>query len=122
MRTSLFKEKHMRSKRHLAESQAFSPAEQRAAKAERVRVSEAEPYGWIAESETKKEAYVLYSDPYTKRLVCTCADFIYRGKDDPHYECKHVSAVLKFIGRWYLANQYDPLEQICKSEQLSSSA
>jgi hypothetical protein len=110
----------MKSKKQTTEPQAFSPAELRAAKAERIQVSEAEPYGWIAESETKKESYVLYSEPYTKRLVCTCADFIYRGKDDPCYECKHVSAVLKFLGRWYLANMYDPLHQICRNEPLSA--
>jgi hypothetical protein len=104
----------MSSKKQLIEGQFFTPAEQRAAKAERVKVSEAEPYGWIAESESSQEFYILYSSPYTKRLVCTCADFIYRGKDDPGYECKHVSAVLKFIGRWYLAHEYDPLRQICR--------
>lgn len=109
----------MSSKKQAAELSAFSPAELRAAKAERIKVSEAEPYGWIAESEAKKEAYVLYCDPHIKRLVCTCADFIYRGKDDPRYECKHVSAVLKFIGRWYLINEYDPLRQICKDERLT---
>jgi hypothetical protein len=98
----------------------FSPAEQRAAKAERVQVSEAEPYGWVAESESKKESYVLYADPFTKQLVCTCADYIYRGKDDPRYECKHVSAVLKFLGRWYLANLYDPIHQIYRNEQRAS--
>ncbi len=110
----------MKSKKQSAELQSFSPAEQRAAKAERVQVTEAEPYGWVAESETKQESYVLYADPYTKRLVCTCADFIYRGKDDPRYECKHVSAVLKFLGRWYLVHEYDPLQQICRSEQRAS--
>jgi predicted nucleic acid-binding Zn finger protein len=105
----------MTSKKQLIEGQIFTPAEQRAAKAERVKVSEAEPYGWIAESESSKEFYILYASPYTKRLVCTCADFIYRGKDESNYECKHVSAVLKFIGRWYLVNDYDPLRQICKA-------
>jgi hypothetical protein len=103
----------MSSKKQPTERPLFSPAEQRAAKAERVKVSEAEPYGWIAESESGKEFYILYSSPYTKRLVCTCADFIYRGKDDPDYECKHITAVLKYIGRWYLVNEYDPLQQIC---------
>jgi hypothetical protein len=105
----------MSSKKQLSPEHGFSAAEQRAARAERVSVSEAEPYGWIAESESGKETYILYSSPYTKRLVCTCADYIYRGKDDAAYECKHVSAVLKFIGRWYLVNDYDPVRQICKS-------
>ncbi|MBI3651973.1 MAG: hypothetical protein HY231_13215 [Acidobacteria bacterium] len=103
----------MRSKKPVLERQIFTPAEQRAAKAERVKVSEAEPYGWIAESQSSRELYILYASPYTKRLVCTCADFIYRGKDDPDYECKHVTAVLKFIGRWYLQHHYDPLQQVC---------
>lgn len=105
----------MSSKKQLLEERGFTAAEQRAARAERVTVSEAEPYGWVAVSESGKEAYILYSSPYTKRLVCTCADYIYRGRDDSTYECKHVTAVLKFIGRWYLTNDYDPLRQICKN-------
>ncbi len=105
----------MSSKKQAIEERKFTAAEERAAKAERVNVSEAQPYGWVARSASGKEFYILYSSPYTKRLVCTCADYIYRGKDDPDYECKHVSAVLKFLGRWYLANEYDPLRQICKN-------
>jgi hypothetical protein len=102
----------MSAKKQFSQAGVFSPAEQRAARAERVKVSEAEPYGWVAESDAKLERYILYADPFGKRLVCTCADFIYRGKDSPTYECKHISAVLKFIGRWYLANEYDPQRQI----------
>jgi hypothetical protein len=90
----------------------YSPAEKRAARAERVQVTEAEPYGWVAASEMGREKYILYADPFHKRLVCTCADFIYRSKDGSPYECKHVTAVLKFIGRWYLTNEYDPQKQI----------
>ena len=108
-------------RKHNPELGALTPAEQRAAKAERVKVSEAEPYGWIAQSEAGSEPYVLYADPHVRRLVCTCADFIYRGKDDPRYECKHVSAVLKFIGRWYLTHQYDPVDQIFKNERRLAS-
>jgi hypothetical protein len=105
----------MSSKKQAMEVRKFTAAEQRAAKAERVSVSEAEPYGWVAESRAGKESYILYSSPFTKRLVCTCADYIYRGKDDPAYECKHVTAVLKFIARWYLTNEYDPIRQVCKN-------
>jgi hypothetical protein len=94
----------MSSKKQLVEEYGFTAAEQRAARAERVSVTEAEPYGWIAVSESGKETYILYSSPY-----------IYRGKDDSAYECKHISAVLKYIGRWYLVHDYDPLRQICKS-------
>lgn len=99
---------------------ALTPAEQRAARAERVKVSEAEPYGWVARSESGKEFYILYADPHVKRLVCTCADFIYRGKDDPHYECKHVAAVLKYVGRWYITHEYDPMDQVFKEKRLAS--
>jgi hypothetical protein len=89
----------------------FSPAEQRAARSERVRVFEAEPYGWIAYSESSAERnYHLYRHPETKHLVCTCADFIFRGNDFL-YECKHISATLKFIARQYLAQEYDPRRQ-----------
>jgi hypothetical protein len=89
----------------------YSPAEQRAARSESVRVFEADPYGWIAYSELSAERqYHLYRHPETRHLVCTCADFIYRGNDFL-YECKHISATLKFIGRQYLAQEYDPLRQ-----------
>jgi hypothetical protein len=47
-------------------------------------------------------------------LVCTCADFIYRGDAEPHYECKHVSAALKYIARQYLARDYDPHRQYAR--------
>lgn len=91
---------------------AFTPAEQRAARSERIEVRDAEPYGWIAFSETGAEqSYHLFRNPETRRLACTCADFIYRGDHDPLYECKHVSATLKYIARQYLAREYDPRRQ-----------
>ena len=90
----------------------FSPAEQRAARSERIAVAEAEPYGWMARSESEPEyKYHLFRDPETKQLACTCADFVFRGNAEPDYECKHVSAVLKYIARWYLAFEYDPQRQ-----------
>lgn len=90
----------------------FSPAEQRAARSERIEVRDAEPYGWIAFSESGAEQnYHLFRNPETKRLVCTCADFIYRGDHDALYECKHVSATLKYVARQYLARDYDPRRQ-----------
>ena len=91
---------------------AFTPAEERAARSERIEVNEAEPYGWIARSESGTEqGYHLFREPRTKRLSCTCADFVFRGNAEPGYECKHVSAVLKYIGRRYLAEEYDPQRQ-----------
>ncbi|HEY0079682.1 MAG TPA: hypothetical protein VGB73_13795 [Pyrinomonadaceae bacterium] len=91
---------------------SFTPAEERAARSERVRVYEAEPYGWIAFTEAHEERqYHLFLDPETRHLACTCADFIYRGNAESGYECKHVSAVLKFIARCYLAEEYDPRRQ-----------
>jgi hypothetical protein len=90
----------------------FTPAEQRAARSERIEVRDAEPYGWIAFSESGVEqGYHLFRNPETLRLACTCADFIYRGDQEPHYECKHVSATLKYIARQYLAREYDPQQQ-----------
>jgi hypothetical protein len=90
----------------------FTPAEQRAARSERIEVRDAEPYGWIAFSESGVEqGYHLFVNPETKRLVCTCADFIYRGDHEPLYECKHVSATLKYVARQYLARDYDPRYQ-----------
>jgi len=102
------KEKNNRAKK----IEDFTPAEQRAARGARVEVSDAEPYGWMAHSEADPECvYHLYCEPQSKRLVCTCADFVYRGDAEPGYECKHVSAVLKYIGRRYLQYQYDPRRQ-----------
>ncbi len=90
----------------------FTPAEQRAARSERIEVRDAEPYGWIAFSESGAEqSYHLFRNPETRRLVCTCADFIFRGEHEPAYECKHVSATLKYIARQYLARDYDPHRQ-----------
>ncbi len=102
------KEKKSRAKR----VEDFTPAEQRAARAARVEVSDAEPYGWIAHSEADRQhVYHLFCEPHTKRLVCICADFVYRGDAEPGYECKHVSAVLKYVGHQYLQQQYDPRRQ-----------
>ena len=95
-----------------AAAHTFTAAEKRAARSEGIRVAEAEPYGWIAHSEAGSEQdYRLYRDPEAKHLVCTCADFIFRGNAEPGFECKHVSAVLKFIARLYLRDEYDPRRQ-----------
>ncbi len=92
--------------------EVLSPGEQRAARSERIRVAEAEPYGWLAFSESDdSQHYCLFRDPASKQLACTCADFIFRGNDEPGYECKHVAATLKFIARQYLACEYDPHTQ-----------
>jgi hypothetical protein len=99
-------------KRSNAKVITFTPAEKRAAKSERIKVAEAEPFGWIAHSETGSEQdYRLYREPSSRRLVCTCADFIFSGNGEPGFECKHVSAVLKFIARQYLLYEYDPRRQ-----------
>lgn len=99
-------------KKRATKIETFTPAEQRAARSERIIVHEAEPYGWMARSESGTEQdYHLCRDPQTKRLACTCGDFIFRGNAEPGYECKHVSAVLKHIARQYLATEYDPRHQ-----------
>ena len=93
----------------------LTPAEQRAARSERIKVFEAEPYGWIALSESGVEpGYQLYRDPDSKLLACTCGDYIFRGNAEPGYECKHVAAVLKFIARQYLRFEYDPRRQMSR--------
>ncbi|MGB8510708.1 MAG: hypothetical protein WCD76_20220 [Pyrinomonadaceae bacterium] len=100
----------------MSKVQEFTAAEQRSARAERVLVFEAEPYGWIARSgEGSEQSYHLFRDPETKHLACTCADFIYRGNADPGFECKHVSAVLKYLGRHYLKFEYDPQRQMARA-------
>lgn len=102
----------MKTKKQTTKLEAFTPAEQRAARSERVVVYEAEPYGWIARSESGDgQDYHLFCEPETRRLACTCGDFIFRGNADPGYECKHVVATLKFIARQYLSTQYDPRRQ-----------
>ena len=102
----------MKTRKQMTKTENFTPAEQRAARSERIIVSDAEPYGWMAHSESSAEqSYHLFRDPETRRLVCTCADFIFRGDADAGYECKHVSAVLKFIARNYLRHEYDPRHQ-----------
>ncbi|MFN2455349.1 MAG: hypothetical protein ABR577_14130 [Pyrinomonadaceae bacterium] len=104
-------------KRETGKIHVFTAAEQRAARSERIRVFEAEPYGWMARSESgaAERDYHLFCDPETKCLACTCADFAYRGNAEPGFECKHVSAVLKFIARGYLAVEYDPHKQIARA-------
>ncbi|CDM64881.1 hypothetical protein [Pyrinomonas methylaliphatogenes] len=95
------------------EGERLTPAEKRAARAARIVVYEAEPYGWIALSESDpSRAYHLFCDPHTRHLVCTCADFVFRGNAEPGFECKHVAATLKFIARCYLAREYDPQRQL----------
>jgi hypothetical protein len=102
-------------KKRGAKVEQFTPAEQRSARADRVKVFEAEPYGWIAQSESGVErGYHLFRDPDTRALACTCADFIFRGNAEPGYECKHVAAVLKFIARQYLRFEYDPRRQMSR--------
>jgi hypothetical protein len=102
-------------KKRGAKVEQFTPAEQRSARADRVKVFEAEPYGWIAQSESGVErGYHLFRDPDTRALACTCADFIFRGNAEPGYECKHVAAVLKFIARQYLRYEYDPRRQMAR--------
>ncbi len=97
----------------------FSPTEQRAARAARIEVREAEPYGWIAFSESDtRQQYHLFRDPESKQLVCTCADFIYRGDAAPRYECKHVTATLKHIARQYLEHEYEPQHQQARNLRL----
>ena len=62
-------------KRQAVKREDFNPAEQRAARSERIIVSEAEPYGWMACSEAGTESdYHLFREPQTRRLACTCAD------------------------------------------------
>lgn len=103
-------------KREATKVHQFTPAEERSARAERVRVQEAEPYGWIAQSEEGSEqGYHLFCDPEAKSLACTCADFIYRGNAEAGYECKHVAAVLKYLGRRYLRLEYDPRRQSARA-------
>ena len=63
-----------------ARCESFSEAEKRAARSERIVVTDALPYGWTAYSESQEgESYRLFREPGTKLLVCSCGDFIFRG-------------------------------------------
>ena len=116
----------MSSKKQTTKAQIFSAAEQRAARSERIEVRDAEPYGWIAFSEAgaagEQNNYHLFRNPDTKRLVCTCADFIYRGDAEPRYECKHISATLKYIARQYLERDYDPQRQYARANAAATES
>lgn len=96
----------------VADLKSLSPAQRRAVRAEAILVEDAEPYGWMARSEASpNHVYHLFCDPETHRLVCTCADFVFRSDLGCSYECKHISATLKHIARHYLGTAYDPREQ-----------
>lgn len=104
-------------KKAAARSESFTGTELRAARSQRVLVSEAEPYGWIATSEgDEAESYTLYAEPTTRKLVCVCGDYIFRGKEQPGYKCKHVVATLLFIAGTYLENEYDAERQRARRE------
>ena len=66
---------------------------------------------WRIQRQNSNQVYHLFCDPETHFLVCTCADFIFRSEPCSDYECKHISAALKYIARRYLAITYHPLEQ-----------
>jgi len=88
----------------------FSPLEERAARGIRIRVEDAEPYGWFAHSEAGGEPYHLSVNLQTRALVCVCADACFRG--DAIRLCKHIIAVKLFIADGYLKHEYDPQRQI----------
>lgn len=89
----------------------FTPVEQRAARARRIRVEPAEPYGWFAfSSQPTQQPYHLFVNPETRTLTCTCADFIFRAEDIDH-ACKHVIAVMLHVAAEYLKNEYMPERQ-----------
>ena len=95
----------MKLKRGAAKVEKFSPPNN-ARTLRACPVDEAEPTGWMRVQIDPENNYHLFCEPTTKQLACTCADFVYRGNAEPGYECKHVSAVLKYIARQYLAHEY----------------
>jgi hypothetical protein len=102
----------LKTKKRVVNIKSLSSSERRAVRAEHIRVEDADPCGWMAYSEADAEQiYHLFCDPETRRLVCTCADFIFRGDAEQFYECKHISATLKHIARSYLSNSYDARAQ-----------
>ena len=74
--------------------------EKRAARSLYVEVEEAE-WGWRARSESGTE-YHLVLDPKSGQLQCSCPDFVYRSDMAPDFECKHIRALIYFLGRRYL--------------------
>jgi hypothetical protein len=98
-----FQKKESRSK--ASRENVFTSIEERAARAKRIQIEEAEPHGWIAHSESGDAFHYLYYSKTDQRLVCTCADYIFRGEEINH-QCKHVLATLLFIAEKYLMDQY----------------
>lgn len=84
--------------------ESFTPAEQRAARAARIYVTEAEPEGWLAHSEGGvDEPYWVHAEPPpSNRLSCECADFTFRAHKDPGLKCKHIVAVILYCGNLYI--------------------
>lgn len=115
------KKKRLRARTTPDVAPVFTPAERRAARAARIRVDHAEPCGWIARSEDDENGhYHLHYDPKTRRLSCSCADFHFRSRRNPNFECKHITATLIFIARDCLARHYKPVRPISAARRAAS--
>lgn len=90
-----------------ARVESFTPAEQRAARASRIYVTEAHPEGWLAHSEAGvDEPYWVHAEaPPSNRLSCECADFTFRAHRAPEFKCKHILAVLLYCGNLYIESR-----------------
>lgn len=106
-RTRVAAAKGARTKKPSARVDTFTPAEQRAARASRIYVTEADPEGWLAHSEGgADEPYWVHADPPpSNRLTCECADFTFRAHKTPGFRCKHILAVILYCGNLYIESR-----------------
>lgn len=105
------KKKAAAGKKPTRRAPVFTRLEERAARGIRIRVEDAEPFGWFAHSEGGGEPYHLFLNPENRALQCTCADACFRG-DEIGNQCKHSIAVLLHVARTYLRQEYDPQRQL----------
>ena len=76
--------------------------QKRNAKAESLRVLQADDGSFYVESEKGKILYNVILDD--EKSSCTCGDFTKNSKKDPNFQCKHMLAVLNAIPKQEIEN------------------
>jgi len=76
--------------------------QKRNAKAESLRVLQADDGSFYVESEKGKILYNVILDD--EESSCTCGDFARNSKKDPNFQCKHMLAVLNAIPKQEIEN------------------
>jgi predicted nucleic acid-binding Zn finger protein len=76
--------------------------QKRNAKAENLRVLQADDGSFYVESEKGKILYNVVLDD--QESSCTCGDFAKNSRNDPNFQCKHMLAVLNAIPKQEIEN------------------